>query len=141
MTRAGGFTLIEVIIVLLIVSLAAGAVVLGTGAARGLQVEAQQLQQAIARSAQQSLMDGHARRLVAVGQAYGFERYVAGQWQAEGEPHALPAGMQLEGAGELRIYPDGSTSPFRLTLMDGEKRLSLRHQGDGMTELVQEEAL
>jgi general secretion pathway protein H len=117
--RANGFTLIEMIVVLVILGLMIGLVV-----ARG-PLHSQRLD-----------MEATARGLagalrVARGQALAQHRPVvvtvtANGYRVDGEPsHGVPADVALSGDAAIRYAPDGSSSGGHIAVQGGTGRVSV----------------
>ena len=140
-----GLTLVEVLVVLALVGVMAGAVGLGVGAAdRGpsaLRRSADLLAARLDRASQEALLGGAPLALRWSRDGYGFEIRGAGGWAphpsaALGGPHTLDAGTVLRTQdAEAGVYRLGSDMlpdegrPLDLILDDGRARLHVRHDG------------
>ena len=117
--RANGFTLVEMVVVLVILGLMIGLVV-----ARG-PLHSQRLDiEATARG-----LAGAMR--VARGQARAQHRPVvvtvtANSYRVDGEPsHAVPADVALSGDAAIRFVPDGSSSGGHVAVQGGTGRVGV----------------
>ncbi|HYE29672.1 MAG TPA: GspH/FimT family pseudopilin [Allosphingosinicella sp.] len=139
MARQKGFTLVELLVVLVIVGLAAAAVVLAMPDPRGaLRGEALRLAARADAARERAMMDNRPVALVLREDGYGFEMRVGGEWRAVGERPFL-AQQWSEGtraaieSGEARIVFDstGFAEPARLRLVRGrdEARIEVTDGG------------
>jgi general secretion pathway protein H len=135
MTKAAhpeaGFTLIEMIVVLAVLALAAGLFALrGPGRVQALELSA------AAGGLAQDLRLARARAIARNAATRVLLDPTMGQWQAEGAaPRRLPPGAMLavrgaatETAGRLaaiRFAPDGSSTGGWIELADGQRRMLL----------------
>ncbi|MGY4493714.1 pilus assembly FimT family protein [Pseudomonas sp. TE3610] len=123
MRRAQGFTLLEMLVVIVLIGVAAGLV--GYGLQRGLHSAGErkavvQMVEALRASRVQAIVTGQPARTRFDLQSHRIE--------AAGKVHAWPADMQvqLHTAAELgpsfEFYPDGGASGGHLLLIDGPQR-------------------
>lgn len=103
-----GLTLVEMLVVLAIIGVAAGATVLGMGAAaRGASVEAeaQRLAARLQLAADDAMVADRPVALAWTRDGYGFVAWDGRRWRREGgegfAPHDLPGGMTLA------VFPAG----------------------------------
>lgn len=154
--RARGFTLVELLVVLVILGCVVGVVTLSTGLAspeRALRNEAERLAGLIGVVSEEAVLDNRDYGIRFEAQAYQVLRHDPQQqrWQALGQDlHRLPAWAVLsveleEGAlhladdeaqddlqPQLVLLSSGELSPFQLTLADqrrGGARLRLSSDG------------
>ncbi|MES1993838.1 MAG: type II secretion system minor pseudopilin GspH [Pseudomonadota bacterium] len=144
--RGAGFTLVELMVVLVIMGIVSAAVLLSTRGGdpgRALQREADRLALCLDRALDQALAGPRHLGLRLGPQGYGFLAYRAGRWETPADPpcptHAWPVGLRwrvrVEGRA-LAVPPPGSTlpqvyllgsgevSPFRIELeRDGARRI------------------
>ena len=119
-TDRDGFTLLEVVVTLGVVALAAGIVVPRLVGLRGMAVDvaARRLADALTLARDRAILGGRPVRLVI--------DLDAGRWTAPEDAATLPAGVRLrgvatggrptvrEGAVTLELGPDGDTMPTRV---------------------------
>jgi len=158
-TASNGFTLLEVLVVLVIIGVVIGFAVLSvdTGPA-GLHRESTRLASLLELSAEQAVMNGQEYRVILHRHDYAFELRRDGKWQGSDDemlrPRQLPEGMALEvlleeqpqplsdgGSGDAKTPPvalfilsSGEISPFEITLTDsGTTRSTIRSDGNSIT--------
>lgn len=138
-----GMTLIEMLIVLAIIAVAAGAVTLGIGAATrapSAESEARRLAERLQAAADDAMLGDSLVAFTAERRGYGFARQAEGTWQPfEGEAlgfHQLPGGMtmRLSVRPPVVLGPDGGGKPMTATLDAGEERWVVAY--DGLTATV-----
>ncbi|WP_066720906.1 prepilin-type N-terminal cleavage/methylation domain-containing protein [Sphingomonas pituitosa] len=136
-----GMTLIEMLIVLVIIGIAASAVTLGIGAATrkpSVESEARRLASRLQAAADDAMLGDRLVAFTAEPHGYGFARIGAnGRMSAQTDgalaPHTLPGGITLT----LDVRPpvvlgvDGSGKPIAATVDNGSQRWVVRY--DGMT--------
>lgn len=143
--RGAGFTLVELMVVLVIMGIISAAVLLSTRGGdprRALQREADRLALCLERALDQALAGPRHLGLRLGPQDYGFLTYRAGRWDTPADPpcqaHAWPVGLrwrvQVEGRAlaasppgsvlpQIYLLGSGEVSPFRIDLeRDGVRR-------------------
>ena len=144
--RQAGFTLVELLVVLVLIGLAAGAVLLTLPPARDdLDHAATRLAARLHWAADHAVLAGEPVGLILGPQGYRFVRYRLGQWQpVQDEPALAPAAwpvgamawLEMAGAATLatdeanaeipvlRFDPTGMAREFRLILaQDGVRHV------------------
>lgn len=134
--RARGFTLVEMLVVLAILGLAATALVLAVPATDdGLRRESSRLAARIAAARDLAVVEGRPVALWLAPSGYGFERYAGGSWQAvpgrafavrnwPDEIRWVPMAQQTS----VRLVFDRvgtSRTPQTIILTDGRQRQSI----------------
>jgi len=133
--RPNGFTLVELMVVIAILAMAAGAVVLASGTAGGGPDEgAARFASRLAAARDEAIVSGRPLGAWASASGYGFERYRDGRWEAvAGKPFRTenwPAGTNVRVAGETR---DGLARVRFDTLGIADSELSVRLARGGRT--------
>jgi general secretion pathway protein H len=121
-----GLTLVEMLVLLAIVGVMAGAVMLGIGAGNGrtTEVEARRLATRLELAADESMVTGRTIGFVWGKGSYRFVTWKGGTWQDDTapalEPHDLPPGLALDGPASLAqpvvIGADGGGQPLALRI-------------------------
>ncbi|TKD53117.1 type II secretion system protein GspH [Sphingomonas baiyangensis] len=131
-------TLIEMLIVLAIIAVAAGAVTLGIGAATrapSVESEARRLAERLQAAADDAMLGDAMLAFTAQEGGYGFARFDGRTWLPfEGEalaPHSLPGGMTmtLSARPPFVLGPDGSGKPMTAVIEGGDQRWSVVYDG------------
>jgi general secretion pathway protein H len=139
-----GMTLVEMLVVLAIIGVAAGAVTLGIGAATrapSVESEARRFATRLEAAADDAMLGDRMVALTTDASGYGFVKVAADGTVPQGTPkldyHQLPGGiaMALDQAPPLVLGMDGVSRPLVATLENGEQRWSVRY--DGLTATVQ----
>jgi general secretion pathway protein H len=105
--RIGGFTLVELLIVLTILGLASAAVVIAIPDTRGsLTEEAERFAARAAAARDRAIIDANALSLRVTSAGYGFDRRVNSEWQALGEK---PFGDEAWKVGTRAVINGGET--------------------------------
>ncbi|MBR0551023.1 prepilin-type N-terminal cleavage/methylation domain-containing protein [Sphingomonadaceae bacterium LXI357] len=131
-------TLIEMLIVLAIVGIAAGAVSLGIGAATrapSAEAEAHRLATRLQAAADDAMLGDKLIAFTAKEHGYGFATYQDGGWVERTDDafgfHRLPAGMRVT----LSVRPpvvlgvDGSGEPLSATIESGDQAWRVLYDG------------
>jgi general secretion pathway protein H len=141
---AEGFTLVELMVVLVIVGLVSAAVVLAMPDPRGaLRGEALRLAARAEAARERAMMDTRPVALVLKEGGYGFEWRRGGEWRAVGERPFVEQSWSegtraaIEG-GESRIVFDstGFAEPARLNLVRGEEAAQVEVSDGGRVHVV-----
>lgn len=146
-----GFTLVEVLVVLVIVAIAASMVSLSIGRGdNGLRGDAQRLADAFTVAQSEARSDGRPIRWLANGQGWSFERQgrLPGPSAEEGAPvpadrlerdevlhpqawSASPVELRLDPDRPLVFNTEWVAAPITLTLRAGDARVTLRRDASG----------
>ncbi len=142
MVRRGdeaGMTLVEMMVVLVIIAVGAGAIVLGIGAATrapNAEAEARRLSSRLQSVADEAMVTDRPLAFTWDAKGYAFLSWDGSGWQ-EGEDeaharHSLPAGMKIE-MGQRRppllLGVDGSGVPAAISLVTGSGRWLVVYDG------------
>ncbi|MGQ2932889.1 MAG: GspH/FimT family pseudopilin [Sphingopyxis sp.] len=138
----GGFTLVELMIVLAIMALAATAVVLTIpGEERTVRSEADRLAARLAAARDVAVIEGRSVAVNFAPSGYGFERRISGEWQPlpgrAFEQRNWPGDVRFaasDGQGAARILFDRvgiSPTPQAVVLTGGEAREIVRVSATG----------
>lgn len=134
-----GMTLIEMLIVLAIIGVAAGAVTLGIGAATrkpSVEAEARRLATRLQAAADDAMLGDRLVAFTAQPHGYGFATVAPGGKLAARTddafaPHTLPAGitLTLDTRPPVVLGVDGSGKPMAATIDNGSQRWLVRYDG------------
>ena len=139
-----GFTLVELLVVLVIIGLLSAAVIVGMPDPRGaLRGEALRVAARADAARERAMMDNRPVALVLKEGGYGFEWRTGGEWRAMGErpfieqswSEGTRASMQ---GGESRIVFDstGFAEPARLRLVRGKEEAEIEVTDGGRVHVV-----
>ena len=134
-----GMTLIEMLIVLAIIGVAAGAVTLGIGAATrkpSVESEARRLASRLQAAADDAMLGDRLVAFTAEKHGYGFATIGAnGRMAARTDgalaPHTLPGGitLTLDTRPPVVLGVDGSGRPMAASIDNGSQRWLVRYDG------------
>ena len=139
-SRTGGFTLIELMVVLLIIGLASAAVVL-TMPERGgsLVSEAERLAARAKAARDEAILRSHPMILQIAQRGYGVTRRVDGAWRTEAR-YEWVAGTSPDvggaASGNIRFDSTGLADPVRIVLRRGDRRTAIDIGNDGAVHVV-----
>ena len=138
-----GMTLVEMLIVLAIIAVAAGAVTLGIGSASrapSVGSEAQRLADRLQAAADDAMLGDSLVAFTAEKSGYGFVRFDGTAWQPlDSEAlgfHPLPGGMtmRLSARPPVVLGPEGSGKPLTATIAAAGQTATVAY--DGLTARV-----
>lgn len=140
-----GMTLVEMLVVLAIVGIAAGAAALGIGAATrspNIEAEARRLADRLQLAADDVMISDRPLAFTWNEESYGFVAWDGGQWRAEGgegfERHDLPGGMAIEPKADRGPVPlgiDGMGMPLAIRLRNARESWIVAYDGLNVTAL------
>lgn len=149
--RCRGFTLLELMIVIVLVGVLLGMVSLATGGSPGRQVrqEAEVMLQVIHQLRQRAVFEGQEYGLRLSGEGYRAMRQTArgwepvaglSRWPASVKPRLSQDGFWIslgtdDGAPQLLMLSSDESSAFKLTFVSSN-RVWLSLSGDGIGEVV-----
>ena len=119
--RPAGFTLIEMLVVLVVLGLTLGLVV-QRGPTRSATLETRGATGQLLQSLRQA-----RSRAIALNRDVAFKLEVAQhRYQVEGEPpHALPVTMEISGPPAINFRPEGGSTGARIDLSNGQRHMRI----------------
>lgn len=138
-----GLTLVEMLVVLAIIGVAAGGVTLGIGAATrapSVESEARRFATRLEAAGDDAMLGDRMVALTVDPSGYAFVKVASDGSVPQGTPkldhHTLPGGiaMTLDQRPPLVLGMDGVSKPLTATLTTGEQRWAVRY--DGLTSRV-----
>jgi general secretion pathway protein H len=130
-SAVNGFTLVELMVVLVIVGLMSAAVVLAIPDPRGgLVSEAETFAARVQAAQERAIMDNRSVALRLTPEGYSFERAVKGEWQPVAERPFGPA-RWVEGTGvkaaadRIQFDATGFAEPLEVTLQRGDEQVGI----------------
>ena len=128
--RQAGFTLVELMVVLVIIGLAAGAVVLAIPDRGGsVQEEAERFAARAKAARDGAIIEARPARLELTGAGYEVQRRERGEWQSVSRYEWV--GGTVVDAGSTRFDTTGLAQPLFVTLRRGERVASVEIRTDG----------
>lgn len=134
--RGAGFTLVELMVVMAIVALAAAAVTLAfPGRDRALD-DAERFAARADAAATYAVLAQRPVRLSVDGQGYRFEERAAAAWRPARDRHLAARRWEASalvdgGRGSTVFDPAGGADPLQVTLVDGATRAAVEVGADG----------
>ncbi|SFR76885.1 GspH/FimT family pseudopilin [Sphingomonas jatrophae] len=133
-----GFTLVELMVVLVIMALSSAAVLFMLPDPRGgVRADAERFAARVRAAQDGAILSGRPVALTLSRAGYRFDERVRGRWAAPSE-RALASRTWGEGVtaavgGEGRVLfdPTGAVEPLALTLAREDERIAVRIEGDG----------
>ncbi len=142
-----GFTLLELMVVLVIIGICTAGIGLGLGSlldpARQLRQEAERLAQRLQVARDEARIDGRTLRWQADADGYRFSRREGSRWVTVERDDLLrpqpwqPAGIVVQPATPIELSPEWIGVAWELTLSLQGRQLRLRDDGSGQLQVVQ----
>jgi general secretion pathway protein H len=142
-----GFTLIELMVVLVIIGICTAGIGLGLGSlldpARQLRQEAEQLAQRLQVARDEARIDGRPLRWQADAEGYRFSRREGSRWvdlhrdDLLRPQHWRAAGITVQPRAAIELSPEWIGVPWELALSLDGRQLRLRDDGSGQLQVVQ----
>ena len=137
-----GFTLVELMVVIFIIGLAAGAVVLNLpGDERAISDDSSKFAARLANIRDEAILQSRGMAVWVAPSGYGFEQRVGGAWQPIADPvmrstdwNAGTQAITNEAQGQARISFDSTglpSSPLDVTLVRGDRQIVVRVNAAG----------
>ncbi|MGF1605433.1 MAG: type II secretion system minor pseudopilin GspH [Rhodothalassiaceae bacterium] len=155
--RRAGFTLVELMLVLLVMGLGATAVALSLQPRQdSLPREAARFALAVRRASEEAMLSGNTLGLVIDAAGYEFVRHSAGTWRTVREPalqgrdwHPATYALLQDETGadqpptasvpRIRFGPLGEATPFRLTLTRGSRQVGVTSDALAQAEIANDD--
>jgi len=145
--RPRGFTLIELMVVLVIIGICTAGIGLGLGSlldpARQLRLESERLAQRLQVARDEARIDGRPIRWQASAEGYRFSRRDGEGWVELRRDDLLRPqqwqthGMKVEPTAVIELSPEWIGVPWELALSLDGRRLRLRDDGSGQLQVLQ----
>lgn len=133
-TSEGGFTLVEMMVVITIIGLAAAAIVLTLPAANGgARAEATRFAARVASLRDRAVIEGRGYGVWMTASGYGFERRQGDRWAPVEDGRLSRADWRSGTAATVNGQPQGRVSFDRVGLPDRPATLALQTGGDTAT--------
>lgn len=143
---APGFTLLELMVVLVIIGICTAGIGLGLGSLldpqRQLRQDARQLAQRLQAAREEARIDGRPIRWQADAQGYRFSRREQGRWQVLQRDdllqpqHWQATAMKIQPAAAIELSPEWIGVPWQLQLDSQGRRVQLRDDGSGQVQVL-----
>ncbi|WMJ69393.1 type II secretion system minor pseudopilin GspH [Stenotrophomonas sp. 24(2023)] len=143
---APGFTLLELMVVLVIIGICTAGIGLGLGSLldpqRQLRQDAQQLAQRLQAAREEARIDGRPIRWQADAQGYRFSRREAGRWQVLQRDDLLQpqrwqaTAVKTQPAAPIELSPEWIGVPWHLQLDSNGRCMQLRDDGSGQVQVL-----
>ncbi len=160
LSRQPGFTLLEILVVLILLGIIVSVAMLSIGGSRKEQLEhsMQRLQQVIRMAHEEAVLNQYELALKFKPHAYEFQTLKKNKWQTISQPpfmrrrelddvfrikllqDGISVSLEKEDSGRILLFSSGEMTPFELYMSISDTDQRMRLQGDAFGKLTLEDA-